>query len=167
MSFRRRSYSSSATIQYVINNRAFHKHWLSHWSPAGYFIIIIHIHKTSALIAKNCSQVGRGHVPHVTDWLLVTDFLIYYCSHSNYSCVFYYRHLFVCVYVSISCKSYNAPELVPPAAEGDSQHGCTLLSVEGHPAILINCSCKTRTRTHMIIIALTVHDHIQNTDNEH
>lgn len=34
--------------------------------------------------------------------------------------------------------TYNAPEHLVPAAEGDRQHGRTLLCVERHPSILIH-----------------------------
>lgn len=52
-------------------------------------------------------------------------------------------HVFTCF-----GKTYNVPQLVSSAAEGDSQHGCTLLSVEWHSAFLINRTCNTYTHTY-------------------
>ena len=51
-----------------------------------------------------------------------------------------------------SRKTYNAPQLAAPTAESNGQHCCTLLSIERHPAILINRSCNTHTHTHTIYV---------------
>ena len=36
--------------------------------------------------------------------------------------------------------TYNAPEHFVPTAEGDRQHGGTLLCIERHPSLLIHCT---------------------------
>lgn len=45
-------------------------------------------------------------------------------------------------------RTYNVPQLVPPTAESYSKHTCTLLGIEGLPAILIDRSCKVHIHKH-------------------
>lgn len=38
--------------------------------------------------------------------------------------------------------TYNAPEHLVPAAEGDRQHGRTFLRIERHPSVLVHSTCR-------------------------